>query len=182
MHHKNRPGYTLMEMVCVIALIVIIMAIATPVVQSMLDDANLMAATDMVRAKAAETRAQAMESGKPWRLAFIPNTGWFQLAPDDSSDWDSMDQNSAEKEGLFRDQLPRDIHFGVTPSDIQGGSGGSPGTAWQTVVVYTYDGSAREDSMIYYGKVSTPPMGMEVRALTGSVTMKTYTEVMAMQP
>lgn len=177
-NHNNRLGYTLMELCVVIAIIIIVGGISVPVIQFMLEDARSTAANDMIRGMAAETRAKAMESGKPWRLAFLSGTGFFQMAPDDSTDWESTDQSVVGTQTLIRDQLPKDIIF----SDSAGGSAESSGGAWQTIVVYTYDGSAREDTITYFGKSGTPFMAMEVRALTGSVTMRTPAEVKAMQP
>jgi type II secretory pathway pseudopilin PulG len=179
-NRARRRGYTLMEICVVLAIIIIVAGISVPVVQFMLEDARSSAATDMIRGKAAETRANAMDSGRPWRFAYLPGTGVFQLAPDDSTDWEGSDAGLVATLTLIRDELPIDIIFGGSPSDIQ--SGGASGDGWQTIAVYTYDGSAREDTITYYGKTGTPAMAMEVRALTGSVTMRNVAEVRAMQP
>jgi hypothetical protein len=137
----------------------------------------------MVRAKAAEARAYALETGKPWRVACIPGTGFIQVAPEDSTSWEQVEQSVVLKPDQIRDQLPKDVYFGATPGEVQNASETpSPGSAWQTIAVYGYDGTAREDSIIYFGKYGTPPMAMELRALTGSVTMRSFREVMAMQP
>jgi len=182
-HYDRRAGYTLMEVLVVLAIIIIVGTISVPVIQTMMDDARITSSADQVRANLAETRARAMDSGKPWRLACIPNTGVFQLAPDDSADWENMEQYAIEKADLIRDSLAKDIVFGASAGDVRGSStGGTPGSAWQTIAVYQYDGSAREDSTVYFGKAGTPPMAAELRGLTGSVTMRSATEVMAMQP
>ena len=182
-HAHFRRAYTLMEVILVMALVLVVAGISVPVIQTMMDDARQTAAIDMVRAKTAETRARAMESGVPWRLAYIPNTGVFQLAPDDSTDWESMEQPFMEKEGLYRDTLPKGIVFGVNAGDIIGASeAGAAGSEWHTIGVYNYEGSAREDSITYFGKAGIPPMAIELRGLTGTPTMRTPSEVMAMQP
>ena len=180
---KERAAYTLMELMIVIALILAITAISMPVIGTMLDDARLEGATDMVRAKTAEARAYAMEEGKPWRVAYIPGTGVIQVAPEDSADWEQMEQSIIAKPGLFRDQLPKNVYLGTSAGDITSASETpTPGGAWQTIAVYSYDGSAREDSITYFGKYGTPPTAMELRALTGSVTILSANEVMTKQP
>jgi type II secretory pathway pseudopilin PulG len=172
-----------MELLVVIFILIITSAIAVPVIQAMLDDGRLQGATDMIRAKVAEARANAMETGNPWRVAFIPGTGVIQVAPDDATEWEQADTNLMQRPGLIRQELPQFVYIGAGPGDIQGaGATPSPGANWHTIAVYTYDGSAREDSITYFGKYGTPPMAMELRALTGSVTMKTSTEVTAMHP
>lgn len=179
----RRTGYTLMEIVLVVALILISAAVAIPVWQSMLDDAKLTAASDLVRARMAQARARAMESGRPWRLACIPNTGVLQLAPEDSGEWDRMDRNVIKEAELQREELPKGIYFGTIPSDLLASRDpGSAGTTWQNLAVYLYDGSAREDTVIYFGKMSTMPMAAELRALTGSVTVRSPAEVKATLP
>lgn len=183
MRSNQRAGLTLMELLMVMALIVIVAAVAVPVWQTMLADARETAAADMVRARMAETRARAMETGRPWRLACIPNTDAFQMAPDDSTAWEQVEQSSKHEAELKRDKLPEGIVFAVNPGDISGSSQpGTPGTEWRTLAVYQFDGSARDDSITYFGKMGLMPMGVELRGLTGSVTLKSATEVKASLP
>jgi hypothetical protein len=105
------------------------------------------------------------------------------LAPEDSVEWEQTDQSIIAKPELFRAQLPKDIYLGAESGAVQG-AGPTPtgGGSWQTIAVYNYTGAARDDSITYFGKYGTPPMAMQLRALTGSVTIKTSAEVMAMSP
>ena len=107
--------------------------------------------------------------------------GHHAVAPEDSPDWEQASQTLIAKPDLYREQLPLHVYLGANPGDIQG-AGPTPagGGSWHTIAVYTYDGSGREDSITYFGKYGTPPMAMELRALTGSVNIMTFTEVMAM--
>jgi type II secretory pathway pseudopilin PulG len=170
-----------MEVMVVMAIIAVAGAIAIPVTFMMIDDWRASTSSDLVRGKAAEARAKAMETGKPWRFAFIPNTGVFQLAPDDATEWDGTDQSFIAQEELYRDSLPKDVYFGINAGDIRGGQQpGSPGSTWQTIAVYNYEGNAREDTIVYFGRMGTPPMAIEVRGLTGSVTARSAYEVTQM--
>lgn len=180
---RHRHGYTLIEVILVVVILVLVAALSVPVIQTMLEDGRMTGAGDMVRAKMAEARASAMQSGRPWRLAYIPNTGVFQLAPDDSSDWDNMEQTPIEQAELIRDELPKDVVFAINSSDIVGSQERlTPGTAWQTIAVYKFDGSANDDSTTYFGKMGMMPMAAELRGLTGSVTMRSPVEVKASLP
>ena len=180
---RTRPAFTLMEIMVVVAILVIVTAISIPLVRTMLDDGHLAAAGDMIRGQVAETRSRALESGRPWRLAYIANTGFFQLAPEDASDWDNTATDPVRKENLIRDQLPPDIVFAINRDDILGAQqAGTPGQSWQTIGIYTFDGGARDDSTTYFGKPGLMPMRVRLRGLTGTVAVDSAADVKADQP
>src|SRR5205085_2243890 len=123
----------------------------------------------------AETRANAMAEGRPWRLAFIPNTGVYQMAAEEFSEWDNVIQDPIQNVDVIRDELPKDIVLSVNQSDILGNDKALPGgTAWETIAVYLPDGSARDDTTIYYGRLGFGPNRAVLRSLTGSVSMETF--------
>src|SRR4051794_19906579 len=105
----KRQAYTLIELMLVMALMVIAAALAVPAIKTMMVDARITASGDVVRARMADTRSRALESGRPWKLGFLANTGVFQLAPEDSSAWESTDKDAVMQEDLVRDELPQDI-------------------------------------------------------------------------
>jgi prepilin-type N-terminal cleavage/methylation domain-containing protein len=175
----RRHAFSLMEIIIVVAIFVLVMAIGVPLIWNMLDDAKATAAADTIRGKAAYARARAMETGRAWRFAYMAGTGFYMLAPDDAPDWDGADQSQSFTDQLIRDQLSTDIVIAVSPNDIQGATQQQPtGGGWQTIAVYVYDGSARNDTTTYFGKVGTAPMAIQVRGLTGSVTIRSAKEVM----
>lgn len=177
-HH--RPGLTLVEMILVLAIILIAVALAVPVVQSMLSDSRVNASADAVRGKLAETRARAMDDGIPWKLAVIANTGVYQLAPEDSPEWQNVSTQPRETLEFLRDELPKDVVFAKTHDDILNSQGGTAGgTGWETVAVYMPDGSARDDTTTYLGKTGMAPYRVNVRALTGAVTVEVFTTTQA---
>lgn len=162
-----------MELLVVMAIIVIIAGISVPVIRSMLTDTRQTAAADMVRARLADARAHAMDEGRPWKLGFIPGTGVFQLAPEDSTDWEGQQQDPIARPDLFRDELPPEIIFASSAQAIQGQSGASSGGgAWETIAIFMPAGNAREDSAVYFGKGGFWPMRAEIRGLTGSVDIQ----------
>jgi prepilin-type N-terminal cleavage/methylation domain-containing protein len=80
----SRRGYTLFEVVLVMAIMVIIAALASPLMfEGMYGSTKVAAAADMVRARWADCRHQAIEHGRPYRFAVIPNTGKFKIEPYD---------------------------------------------------------------------------------------------------
>ena len=173
-----RSAYTIIELICVLAIIVIIGSIAIPTTQVQLANARVSAAADQVRARVSDARARALEQGRPWKLGFIPGSGMFQLAPEDSQEWTGASQNEVKKTDLIREKLPKDVIFGLQKEDVQGATGASSSAAgkWETIAVYTWDGSAREDSTVYFGKGGWVPMRVTIRGLTGTVSIENYRE------
>jgi len=177
----SRQAFTLMELMIVMALIVIIAGISIPVIQTMMTDSRITASGDMVRGRLADTRAKALEEGRPWRLAYLPGTGILQLAAEDSLEWGNADRDPVERLDLIRDELPTEIVFAKTHEEImnsQGGGGGASGS-WETIAIFMADGSARDDGAVYFGKPGMGPMRARIRGLTGGVTIETYMQFKA---
>lgn len=169
----RRQAYTLIELMLVMALMVIATALSVPVIQTMLADARITASGDLIRARTADTRALAMEEGRPWKLGFIAGTGVFQLAPESSSAWDGANQDPVRQVDLIRDELPKDVIFALSAGDISGNiPPSSAGNSWETIAVYLPDGSARSDSTTYFGHQGIMPLRMVLRGLTGAVAIE----------
>jgi prepilin-type N-terminal cleavage/methylation domain-containing protein len=167
-----RRGFTLLEVVLVLVILIVVGAISVPVIRTMLEDARMNAGADMMRARLADTRARALDSGKPWKLAYLPNTGIFQLAAEDADQWNQSDQSPKEMPDYVRGQMPTDIVLAVNRDDIAGATGGAQASGgWQTLAVFTGDGSARDDGTVYIGKAGWIPLRLRVRGLTGSVVL-----------
>ena len=171
----SRPGYTLVEIMCVVAIIIIVAALTIPAMQAMLSDSRLTAAGDAVRSRLADARANAMFEGRAWRFGFIANTGVDQMAPDESSEWDSPNQDLTETPDVVRDQLPTGIVLSLNQGDIMGSEqAGSPGSAWETIAVYNPDGTALDDVVAYFGRPGFGPDRVRVRAVTGNVGIENF--------
>ena len=171
-----RRAFTTMELVFVLAIIIIAAAISVPVISTMMSDMSVTASGDRLRAMLAETRANAVADGRPWRLAFIPNTGIYQMAPEDSSEWsNAAATDTSQQAELVRDSLPKEIVMSLNQDDIMGNEKGlPPGGNWETIAIFDPVGTARDDTLIYYGKPGSGPDRIGVRALTGVVTVENF--------
>ncbi len=166
----QRRAFTLLEMILVLAVIIMIMAAAVPSIRGMLDSAKLQEATDHLRSKFAEARSHAIEEGRPYRFAIMPDQSDYRLAPDSPEFWDdgqsTGDSTSSTNSALtVEGKLPNDIHFDA----IDGAAAGSGG--WNTMLLFLPDGSCDTDRVITLRYPDLMPTQINVRALTGSVTV-----------
>ena len=74
-----RSGFTLMEVVLVLALLVVLAAIVWPALDKPFATERLKRAADQVRAEWTRTRIDAMTSGVPHVFRYQPETGSFQV-------------------------------------------------------------------------------------------------------
>ncbi len=179
----HRDGYTLMELIVVIAILLVVTAMAIPAFLNWLADARAAAAADMVRARMTDARARAMADGKPWRLAYLANTGFLQLAPEESTEWDNVQTSNLRQAELIREELPKGILLVSGPDELVGKrDAGSAGNTWETIAIYLPNGSARDDSTTYFGKVGVMPARARLRALTGSVAIELPIDIKTATP
>ena len=101
--HKRRPGYTLFELMLVLAVLIVVGALSVPVVESMLSTPRVTAGRDMVRARLADIRGRAMQEGRPYKFCFMEKSGKFRLEPEDS---DTSDGSGAL---IFEGELPEKL-------------------------------------------------------------------------
>jgi len=74
-------GFTLIELLLVLTLIVVIAAAAAPAFQGPIDNFRLLKSADLVRARWAKARCEAMRSGQTMMFRYQPQTGMFEIAP-----------------------------------------------------------------------------------------------------
>jgi prepilin-type N-terminal cleavage/methylation domain-containing protein len=162
---RVRIGFTLLELMLVMVIIVVAASLSLPAMESMMADGRLKAARDMVRARWADIRGLAMREGRPYKFSIIEQTGKFRIEPEDSTAPSDTDDPAT----ILEDELPPTILFNNQSSG--GGSGSASSGGYECLVVYLADGTARDDVQIMFGKEGTRPIGLQLRALTGAVTL-----------
>ena len=170
-----RRGFTLLELMLVMVILVIAASLSLPAMESMMADGRLKAARDMVRARWADIRGLAMREGRPYKFSVIQQTGKFRIEPEDVT----APSDTDDPPTILEDSLPEPIVFvsqavgsqttGGQSSTIDSGAGSSGG--YETLVVYLPTGDARDDVQIMFGKEGARPIGLQLRSLTGAVTL-----------
>lgn len=182
----RRPGYTLFELIIVLAVLVILATLAVPSWQSASSTMRLTESADILRAGWATARAHAINEGRAYRFAYVPNHGNFRIAPDSSDFWGgstpAAETDQTVQPYIDEDALPKGVRFSSAETVQQAhgnyGDGNSslpvgsvqPGS-WTTAVTFQPDGSAQDVEVIFTTEGSRP-LSVKLRGLTGAVTVK----------
>ena len=168
----DRRGFTILEVLLVVAVMVILAAMAYPSISAMYGDLRVSAAADQVRGRWADARAKAIEEGRPYRFATQPD-GQYKLAPDTADNWGgSTDANAGDANDpdipplIVEESLPQGLKFA---DESTGGDSGDSGP-WQTAIKFLPDGTASADKTITIQAQGYRPVQLKIRALTGAVT------------
>lgn len=164
-----RPGYTLIEMVVVVAVILLIGGILLPTLSGLTSDTKVKAAGDAVKARLMEARLNAMEQGRPYIFSISPDGLKMRVAADDSVEGEVGEDGQALPGVVLADDLPEEIALKLAAAQ----DGNTPGTTAEgntKVVTFQPDGTCTEDSAtLYVQQNGTTGVVVTVRGLTGAV-------------
>jgi type IV fimbrial biogenesis protein FimT len=184
---QSRPGFTLFEVVLVLALIVILAAVAFPSLDSMYGGFKVTSGEDMVLSAWARARAQAINDGIAYRFCVVPGKGNFRIAPDLDDFWTGKDGAAANADManpplIVQDVLPKGVRFVTGKSDQGGGpdpggdtivpAGGVDPSTWANPIVFLPDGTARDDAELTLSTRGATARVLHLRGLTGIVTSR----------
>lgn len=170
---RRRRGYTIIEMMVVLGLLIILGAIIVPSFAGYYGNSKQRAAADVIRTRLAETRAKAMERGVPMRFAVNQTDGRIRVAPDG----ETFSSIPADNPPAFDSQATEDTLEGVTIEVILEADDDrhTPSVGgWTTVTTMKANGDSREPrhAIVSVKEKDFKPIQIEVRGLTGQV--RTY--------
>jgi prepilin-type N-terminal cleavage/methylation domain-containing protein len=183
---QPRAGYTLFELVIVLAVLVIMATLAVPSWQSASSTMRLTESADILRTAWATARAHAINEGRAYRFAYVPNHGNYRIAPDSSDQWGGStgpeQTDNSTPPYVQEDVLPKGVRFSSAEvvqsanGHFEGGDTALPPgsvqpSGWTTAVTFQPDGSAQDVEVIFTTEGSRP-LSVKLRGLTGAVTVK----------
>ncbi len=177
---SRRSGFTVLEVLLVLAILIVIMAVAYPTLDGMYGDARVQAAADDVRGAWAEARVRAIDTGIPYRFAVKPNQEKYRVAPDSSEFWGGSDDSDAD--GRIDDgqtitgSLPKNIVFTLDTDAPDSGGG------WRTVATFLPDGTSKDDARVVLRADGCQPLVVSVRSLTGITRVQPQSQVEGQNP
>ena len=78
---NSRSGFSLLEILVVLAVLVMITAMAAPAMNNIFSGQQLRSAADVVRSRFAEARVKSIESGDVYGFFYMPTQGNYFVAP-----------------------------------------------------------------------------------------------------
>ncbi len=168
---RRRPGYTLLELLAVVAILILLGGILAPTITALGGDTKVKAGADVVRARMAEARAAAIDEGRAYRVAVSQDGTQVRVAPDDL---DSATQAPTDDDGkgpvIVEDTLPQTVT--AVPIPDEGATPVVDAAGFVRVVTFLPDGTCREASAVV--EVREPgvhSMIVRVRGLTGATSV-----------
>jgi prepilin-type N-terminal cleavage/methylation domain-containing protein len=178
----RRSGFTLLEIVLVLAIILMLGALAAPTLFVMYEQEKVTAAADTYRAALATARSRAIEEGQPYRVCVVPGKGNLCVAPDMDSAWGGGNPTDASGNPIFVHEvtLSKGISLSLADApqrpDAHGETALALGTVgtemWKTVAVMLPDGSARDSSEVLVLPIKGRGLVVALRALTGESSVR----------
>ena len=163
---RRRSGFTLLELVVVLAILVILGSLVIPTMVGMKGNTGVKAGVDAVRAKMFDARSKAMDDGVAYRLSLSDDGQTLQISPDDPNSVDPTHAGSTSSE-----KLPDGVVVKVQPQD--GVQVAPDQTGWVRVATFMADGTCREDfiEVVVTDTTNTnvAPMRIQIRGVTGAI-------------
>ncbi|QJW97190.1 prepilin-type N-terminal cleavage/methylation domain-containing protein [Frigoriglobus tundricola] len=164
---NTRRGYTLFEVLVVLALLILMTALVLPSAEAIRSGPRQRAAADVIRGELAIARSRAMEEGRPYRVALSSDNTRIRRAPDDENFAQAAASSVAGGSATVVD-YPFDHVTAVRVAD-QNAQPPNSTDGWVTIASVQPDGSCLEDSvLISIQENNVPGLYVRVRGLTGS--------------
>ena len=197
---KRRNGFTLLEMILVLAILVAAAAIATPALQGVMRNTSLKAGADLVRSEWMRAHVKAMKTGRIQLFRYEQAGRKFIVEPYISDD-DELESNGAPATASAAPggnasahtgappQLPDGITFvgGDSATDSRGAAAeqSAPSTAggqaaWSQPILFYPDGSS-SDAYVVVGNTRQLGIRVELRGMTGTARVGEIAQTMSLE-
>jgi len=169
----TRAGYTILELMVVITIVLILGAIVGPSLLGMWGNNRTKAGVDTVTARLADARGAAIAQGIPYRVAASPDGTQVRIDPDESEPTEQLASEQPSTPIRQVDKLPPGVT--LTPMTV-GTTQADSADGWITLVVFLPDGTCRDDASEFtLSEKDQTPQVVRVRGLTGVWTVNPAT-------
>lgn len=164
-----RAGFTLVEVLLVMAILIIVGAILAPSFMAMSGDTKVKAAGDAIRARATEARGAAIGENRAYKLAISSDGLRIRVAPDDMGFGFGADEDS-DGPLVVEDDLPKGVI--ATPLFDAEAPVAADDAGWVRVATFNPDGTCRDDlAVIEVREQGVAAVWVRIRGLTGGATV-----------
>jgi Tfp pilus assembly protein FimT len=172
-------GLTLVEVLLVLALLVVISAVAVPILEGSFTRASLQNGGDLLRAAWSRARLAAMESGETCAFRYEVRGSHYQITTLDSlgtSDSESLPEMEDSQQDPFdlarlsHDRLPDGVVFAdgdvAASSQVAATLGPASTGAWSMPILFYADGTS-SDATVLLANDEQQTLRVTLRGLTG---------------
>ena len=165
--HPARRGFTLFELIVVMALLLLLAAVILPSVGAFRGDTRQRAGADIIRGELAIARSRAMEEGRPYRIAISQDGKRIRRAPD------TLDFGEVAAFGhQDGSAVAVDFEFEHVTAEVfteQTDMATEPVNGWVTIAIVKPDGTCHSDQVFVVVKEeNNGQTRVRIRGLTGS--------------
>ena len=164
---STRRGFTLVEVLVVMAILLLLAAVVLPSLRSFRGDSRPRAGADVIRGELATARGRAMAEARPYRIAIGGTNGnRVRRAPDgpefaEVAAFDHADGNATAVEYELDDVTAELLSAPSAASDS--------GNGWTTIAVVLPNGTCLDDSIVVgVREGEDAPLRVQIRGLTGT--------------
>ena len=169
----RRGGFTLLELLVTMAIIVVLGAIVAPSLIGVAGDSPIKQATDQIRGHIANARSHAILEGQAYRMAISPDGLKVRVLPATwatPQDKQSMPNNSNAQPLVVEETFPNDVTAEMIPNVDTLTTTDAGG--WQHVATFLPNGTCQESlTTIRIRKGGSAPRVIQLRGLTGVTTV-----------
>jgi Tfp pilus assembly protein FimT len=175
MRPARRKGYTVFEILIVMALLILLGAVIVPTMSSYYGNTRQKAVADLIRARIVEGRAKAMEQGTWYRVAINQDKSRIRVAPDagvNGQDFASLTPGNSNAPGttVVEDKFENaTAELIIDPTDT---TRTTPDGEWITVMTIGPEGICKEsDTVISVKELDYQPIQIRIRGIAASAAI-----------
>jgi prepilin-type N-terminal cleavage/methylation domain-containing protein len=171
MPSTRRRGFTIIELLIVLAILIVLGVVLVPSVTSFEGNVKQRGAADQFRARLAEAHAKAMERGIPFRVGMMTtnNQSRIRVAPDgDLFDSAQPSTDNGPDSTVTDDTLDSKVTLSINLD--QGDDRNTPSSGgWTTIATMKATGDIRESLpvTVTFKQGDFQPIQIQIRGLTG---------------
>jgi len=183
-HHQTRGGYTLLEVLLALAVIVSLLTVVWPSVTRMFQDYQIKSVANDVRVQVAGIRTLSLNQGVSYQFRYEPEGTYFVAVPSEYGALTITDDTASTKANRIYGVLPEGMQFrhadGVTELNtekiseiwLEGMENSTTlsGKDWSAPLYFHPDGTASEGEFQVVSRDGIA-LSISVRGLTGAVKM-----------
>ena len=188
--NNRHRGFTLVEVLLTLSLILVAMTLVVPSVMYLVHDRDLKSSVDEVRVELSRTRMHALDAGATYQFRYEPGGVRYIVLPEEfdvleNEQTQAQETNASVAPQIFKQvfELPEGFQFENMIEDLpveqlpEDWLSGLPdkldlvSTNWAPPILFYPDGTAVESEFRVVETERSQSMRLSVRGLTGAVTV-----------